>query len=192
MLACKACAAGAGDVGTWLVLTVMKLKALEVLDSRGRPTIEVEVAASNGEVGRAIVPSGASTGRHEAVELRDPQCRRHGGMGVRRAVANVTKEIAPAVVGMDLEDQAAIDAAMIALDGTPNKARLGANAILGVSLAVAHAAATARGEPLYAHLNRLWRRRLRTGEPADPVLPLPMVNMISGGLHAGANLDFQD
>src|SRR5215218_5709174 len=125
MLACKACAAGAGDVGTWLVLTVMKLKALEVLDSRGKPTVEVEVAASNGEVGRAIVPSGASTGRHEAVELRDPDARRYGGMGVLRAVANVGREIAPAIIGMDLEDQAAIDARLVALDGTPNKARLG-------------------------------------------------------------------
>src|SRR4051794_30174366 len=149
----------------------MKLKALEVLDSRGRPTVEVEVSASNGEVGRAIVPSGASTGRHEAVELRDPECRRHGGMGVRRAVENVTREIAPAVVGMDVEDQGALDAALIALDGTPDKGRLGANAILGVSLAVAHAAAAARGEPLYAHLNRLWRARLGPGEAADPVLP---------------------
>src|SRR5436309_532623 len=99
---CDMCGRGWG--GGWLVLTVMKLKALEVLDSRGRPTVEVEVAASNGEVGRAIVPSGASTGRHEAVELRDPDQRRHGGMGVRRAVENVTREIAPAVVGMDVED----------------------------------------------------------------------------------------
>src|SRR3954454_349085 len=106
------------------VLTVMKLRALEVLDSRGRPTVEVEVAASSGEVGRAIVPSGASTGRHEAVELRDPDQRRYGGMGVRRAIENVTRQIAPAIVGMDLEDQAAIDAKLIALDGTPNKARL--------------------------------------------------------------------
>jgi enolase len=174
------------------VLTVMKIRALEVLDSRGRPTVEVEVAASNGEVGRAIVPSGASTGSHEAVELRDSESRRHGGMGVRRAVANVTGEIARAIVGMDVEDQAGIDAALVALDGTPNKARLGANATLGVSLAVAHAAAAARGEPLHVHLNRLWRRLLEPGEAADPVIPMPMVNMISGGLHAGANLDFQD
>src|SRR5829696_293283 len=159
-----------------LVLTVMKLRAREVLDSRGKPTVEVEVAASNGEVGRAIVPSGASTGRHEAFELRDPDARRYGGMGVLRAVANVSREIAPAIVGMDVEDQAAIDARLVALDGTPNKARLGANAVLGVSLAVAHAAAAARGEPLHVHLNQLWRRRLPPGEPADPVLPLPMVN----------------
>lgn len=170
----------------------MQLRAREVLDSRGRPTVEVEVAASNGEVGRAIVPSGASTGRHEALELRDKESPWYGGLGVRRAVANVSEEIAPAILGKDLEDQDALDAALIALDGTPNKSRLGANAILGVSLAAAHAAARARGEELYRHLNRLWRNRLGPGEPADPVLPMPMINMISGGLHAGANLDFQD
>jgi enolase len=143
-------------------------------------------------VGRAIVPSGASTGRHEAVELRDGEDCRHGGRGVLRAVANVNGEIAEAVLGMALDDQSALDARLIALDGTPNKGRLGANAVLGVSLAVAHAAASARGEELYVHLNRLWRERLAPGERAEPVLPLPMVNMISGGLHAGANLDFQD
>jgi enolase len=170
----------------------MHLSAREVLDSRGRPTVEVEAAASNGEIGRAIVPSGASTGRHEARELRDSESRRHGGLGVLRAVANVAREIATAVVGMDIEDQDAIDAKLVALDGTPDKGRLGANAILGVSLAVAHAAASARGEPLYVHLNQLWRRRLRPDETAAPALPMPMVNLISGGLHAGANLDFQD
>jgi enolase len=168
----------------------MRLKAREVLDSRGRPTVEVEASASNGETARAIVPSGASTGRHEAIELRDPESRRHGGLGVLRAVANVNTEIAAAILGKDLEDQAAIDAALIALDGTPNKSRLGANAVLGTSLAVAHAAAVARGEELFLHLNRLYRERL--GENVEPTLPLPMVNMISGGLHAGANLDFQD
>src|SRR5215218_3411045 len=113
----------------------MELRAREVLDSRGRPTVEVEAAGSNGEVGRAIVPSGASTGRHEALERRDTDSPRYDGLGVRGAVA---------IVGMDLEDQAALDAALIALDGTPNKGRLGANAILGVSIAVAHAAAAAR------------------------------------------------
>jgi len=154
--------------------------------------VEVEAASSNGEIGRAIVPSGASTGRHEALELRDPESSWYGGLGVRRAVGHVAEEIAPAILGVDLEDQAAIDAKLIALDGTPNKGRLGANAILGVSLAVAHAAAAARGEELYVHLNRLWRKRLEPGEFGEPVLPLPMVNMISGGLHAGANLDFQD
>src|SRR5262249_45205918 len=169
----------------------MKLRAREVLDSRGRPTVEAEVMASNGEIGRAIVPSGASTGRHEALELRDPENRRHGGLGVLRAVANVENEIAPAGLGLGLGDPAALDVALIALDAPPNKSRLGANAILGVSLAVAHAAAAARGEPLYMHLNRLWRRLLPPGEAADPQLPLPMVNMISGGLHAGGNLDFQ-
>jgi enolase len=168
----------------------MKLKAREVLDSRGRPTVEVEAVASNGEVGRAIVPSGASTGRHEALELRDHESRRHGGLGVLRAVANVNNEIAAALLGKDLEDQGAIDSALIALDGTPNKGRLGANAVLGASLAVAHAAAAARGEEFFVHLNRLYRERL--GEDVEPTLPLPMVNMISGGLHAGANLDFQD
>ncbi len=169
-----------------------KLIAREVLDSRGRPTVEVEATASGGAWGRAIVPSGASTGRHEAVELRDSESPRHGGRGVRRAVGHVTSEIARAVLGMEVDDQAAIDAAMVALDGTPNKERLGANALLGVSLAVARAAAAARGEELFVHLNRLWRKRLGPDEPAGPTLPLPMVNMISGGLHAGGNLDFQD
>jgi enolase len=168
------------------------LEAREVFDSRGRPTVEVEAAAQGGAVGRAIVPSGASTGRYEAFELRDCEAHRHRGKGVLRAVANVAAEIAPAVVGMELDDQSALDARLIALDGTPDKGRLGANAVLGVSLAVAHAAAAARGEELYVHLNRLWRERLGPGEPAEPVLPMPMVNMISGGLHAGANLDFQD
>jgi enolase len=172
------------------VLTLMKLKAREVLDSRGRPTVEVEASASNGETARSIVPSGASTGRHEALELRDHESRRHGGLGVRRAVANVNTEIAAAILGKDLGDQATIDAALIALDGTPNKSRLGANAVLGASLAVAHTAAVARREELFVHLNRLYRERL--GEDVEPSLPLPMVNMISGGLHAGANLDFQD
>jgi enolase 1/2/3 len=174
------------------VSSLARLVAREVLDSRGHPTIEVEAFASTGAWGRGMVPSGASTGRHEALELRDVQHRRFSGRGVQGAVANVMTEIAPAVLGMDLEDQGAIDSKLIELDGTPNKSRLGANALLGVSLAVAHAAAAARGEELYVHLNRLWRQRLKPGEPGDPVLPLPMVNMISGGLHAGRNLDFQD
>ena len=172
--------------------SLSNLKAREVLDSRGMPTVEVEATASDGAVGRAIVPSGASTGRHEAIELRDPHEPRFGGKGVRRAVGHVATEIAPAVLGMDLDDQEGMDTRLVALDGTPNKGRLGANAILGVSLAVAHAAAASRREELYVHLNRLWRRKLDPGAEADPVLPLPMVNMISGGLHAGANLDFQD
>lgn len=132
------------------MLTLMRLKAREVLDSRGRPTVEVEAAASNGEAARAIVPSGASTGRHEALELRDHESRRHGGLGVRRAVSNVNNEIAAALLGKNVADQVAIDAALIALDGTPNKGRLGANAVLGASLAVAHAAAAARGESFFS------------------------------------------
>jgi enolase len=174
------------------VPSIAKVKAREVLDSRGRPTVEVDVIASSGARGRAIVPSGASTGAHEAVELRDHDQNRYAGKGVLRAVGHVTGEIARAVLDMDLNDQAAIDAKLIALDGTPNKARLGANAVLGASLAVAHAAAAANGEELYVHLHRLWKAKLRPGEFADYVLPLPMVNMISGGLHAGKQLDFQD
>jgi enolase len=169
-----------------------QLLAREVLDSRGAPTVEVEAIAEGGAWGRAIVPAGASTGRHEAVELRDCEDHRHCGKGVLRAVAKVTDEVLPAVVGMELDDQSALDARLVALDGTADKSRLGANAVLGVSLAVAHAAAAVRGEELYVHLNRLWRQRLGPGEPSEPILPLPMVNMISGGLHAGANLDFQD
>src|SRR4051794_4021650 len=144
---------------------LVRLEAREVLDSRGRPTVEVEAVGEGGASGRAIVPSGASTGRHEAVELRDGEAHRHRGKGVLRAVANVTGEIAPAVLGMDLDDQSALDARLIALDGTPNKGRLGANAVLGVSLAVAHAAAASRREELYVHLNRLWRDRVGPGEP---------------------------
>ncbi len=176
--------------------TLKALKARQVLDSRGRPTIEVDAIASSGAVGRAIVPSGASTGRHEAIELRDADNPRYGGLGVLRAVGNVMTAIAPAVVGMDLDDQRAIDARLIELDGTPNKSRLGANALLGVSLAVAHAAAAARGEELFVHLNRLWQDWVATKQydrvATSPELPLPMVNMISGGLHAGRNLDIQD
>jgi enolase len=174
------------------VSTLAQLIAREVLDSRGDPTVEVEAVAASGARGRAIVPAGSAAGRHGAVELRDGQGRRYHGLGVLRAVGHVATEIAPALAGMDLDDQEAIDARLIALDGTPNKARLGANAVLGSSLAVAHAAAAARGEELYVHLNRLWRRRLGPGEPAEPVLPLPMVTMISGGRHAGGDLDFQD
>ncbi len=176
--------------------TLKALKARQVLDSRGRPTVEVDAVASTGVIGRAIVPSGASTGRHEAIELRDAADRRFGGLGVRKALENVAREIAPALVGMELDDQAAVDAKLIALDGTANKSRLGANAVLGVSLAVAHAAAAARGEELFVHLNRLWRDQFgapgREPRSLEPALPLPMVNMISGGLHAGGNLDIQD
>ena len=172
--------------------TLMSLTAREVLDSRGRPTVEVEATTSSGESGLAIVPSGASTGRHEAVELRDGDPRRHDGQGVLRAIENVRTEIARALIGKDVHDQAEIDSVLIALDGTPDKSRLGANAVLGASLAVAHAAASMRGEPLYLHLNRLWRAKLAPGESGEMSLPMPMVNMISGGMHAGQNLDFQD
>ncbi|HWE35085.1 MAG TPA: phosphopyruvate hydratase [Isosphaeraceae bacterium] len=168
-----------------------KLVAREVLDSRGQPTVEVEASGDDGAFGRAIVPAGASTGRHEAKELRDADARRFGGRGVRRAVAGVGAEIAPAVLGIDLDDQAGLDARLVDLDGTPDKGRLGANAILGVSLAVAHAAAASKGEELYQHLHCLWRDHVGA-DAAGPTVPLPMINMISGGLHAGANLDFQD
>jgi enolase len=175
------------------VATLAKLLAREVLDSRGKPTVEVEAIGSDGARGRAIVPSGASTGRHEALELRDGDASRYAGAGVRRAVGHVVDRIAPALRGLPLDDQAAIDAALIALDPTPGRAQLGANAMLGASLAVAHAAAASRHEELFVHLHRLWRDRLGPDEPdAGPVLPLPMVNLISGGLHAGRNLDFQD
>ncbi len=178
------------------MIALKALKARQVLDSRGRPTVEVEAIASTGAVGRAIVPSGASTGRHEALELRDVGNPRYGGLGVLAAVENVVREIAPAVVGMDLEDQAALDARLIALDGTSNKSRLGANALLGVSLAAAHAVAIARGEELFVHLYRLCGTRTTSASPesvaVEPVMPIPMVNMISGGLHAGGNLDIQD
>jgi enolase len=154
-----------------------RIDAREILDSRGRPTVEAEVVTSAGARGRAAVPSGASTGTHEAVELRDGDERR----GVRKAVANVRGVIAPALLGRAVTDQAGLDHALVELDGTPNKSRLGANALLGVSLATAHAAAASRNQPLWRYLDR--------GQAA---LPLPMVNMISGGLHAGGNLDFQD
>jgi enolase len=162
--------------------TIVRIHAREVLDSRGRPTVEVEVHCRGGAWGRAIVPSGASTGRHEAVELRDGEPSRHGGMGVRRAVGNVRDVLAPKVCGVSALEQPAIDGLLCALDGTPNKGRLGANALLGVSLACAHAGAAARRVPLWQHLDTDGRA----------MLPLPMVNLISGGLHAGGNLDLQD
>src|SRR5205809_5340679 len=158
------------------------LRAREVLDSRGNPTVEVEVHCRGGAWGRAIVPSGASTGRHEALELRDGDSQRYGGTGVRKAVANVLTQIAPQLTRMVSSAQRDIDHKLIALDGTPDKSRLGANAILGVSLACAHAAAAARSLPLWQYLDAVGQARL----------PLPMVNLISGGLHAGRNLEFQD
>jgi enolase len=163
------------------VARITGLSALEVLDSRGNPTVAV-TAHTDAGTGRAIVPSGASTGVHEAVELRDDDPKRYGGKGVLEAVANVEGEIARRIKGFDVEDQAKLDHALIDLDGTPNKARLGANAILGVSLAVAHAAAAAKQMPLYRHVG---------GENAS-VLPLPMANILNGGAHADTSVDLQE
>jgi enolase len=154
----------------------------EVLDSRGNPTVEVEVRLTGGAWGRAIVPSGASTGAHEAVELRDGDEARYAGKGVLHAVANVNSEIAAAVSGRDALDQAGLDRVLIDLDGTPNKGRLGANALLGVSLAVAHAAAAAQGQPLYRYLGGASAHRL----------PVPLVNILNGGKHALNSTDFQE
>jgi enolase len=168
---------------------IAEVRGREVLDSRGRPTVEVEVRTRCGKVGRAIAPSGASTGKHEALELRDRDENRYAGLGVLKAVAAVNDVLSKTVIDMDPEDQAAIDAALIMADGTPDKSRLGANAILAVSMAAAVAAAKAECIELYEHLHTLCKAK----NPAAKVeLPLPMVNMISGGLHAGRNLDFQD
>jgi enolase len=154
----------------------------EILDSRGNPTVEVDVILEDGSMGRAAVPSGASTGAHEAVELRDGDKKRYGGKGVRKAIDAVNGEIFDAIGGMDAERQAKIDETMIALDGTPNKSRLGANAILGVSLAVAKAAAIASNAPLYRYV----------GGTAARTLPVPMMNIINGGAHADNPIDFQE
>ncbi len=162
--------------------TIERVHAREVLDSRGNPTLEAEVFCAGGAGGRAIVPSGASTGRHEARELRDGDARHFGGKGVLRAVGHVRGEIAARLHGLPVTDQALIDRTLCELDGTPDKSRLGANALLGVSLAAAHAAAAHRRLPLWRHLDVRGEARM----------PLPMVNLISGGLHAGGNLDFQD
>ncbi len=159
--------------------------AREIIDSRGNPTIEVEVTLKGGARGLAAVPSGASTGRHEAVELRDA-ARRYGGRGVRRAVRNVNDKIAPALKRLRAVDQPALDRRLIALDGTRNKRRLGANAVLGVSLAAAHAVAAASGEPLYRYIARL----VGTGAPF--VMPVPMCNILNGGKHAEGSTDFQE
>ena len=158
------------------------VRAREILDSRGNPTVEAEVTLESGEVGRAAVPSGASTGEHEAVELRDDKEKRYFGKGVTQAVKNVTETIAAEVVGLDSLDQAEVDAVMIALDGTPNKSKLGANAILAVSLANARAAAAHLEIPLYQYL----------GGPNARTLPVPMMNIINGGAHADNNVDFQE
>ena len=158
------------------------IKAREVLDSRGEPTLEVEVRLTGGEIGRALVPSGKSTGTHEAVELRDGDPARFWGRGVLKAVGHVNSRIAPEIAGMSALDQESVDRAMLALDGTPDKSNLGANAILGVSLATAHAAASYKGIPLYVHLDQ---------GPA-PLLPVPMFNILNGGQHATDSADFQE
>ncbi len=161
---------------------IIQVKALEIVDSRGNPTVEVEVLLESGYTGRAAAPSGASTGSREAVELRDGDRKRYGGKGVRKAVKHAETELAKAVLGMDAQDQAGVDQAMIALDGTENKSRLGANAILGVSLAVSQAAAAENDQPLFRHLG---------GLQAD-TLPVPMMNVINGGAHADNNIDIQE
>lgn len=161
---------------------IIDLHAREILDSRGNPTVEVDVLLEDGSFGRAAVPSGASTGAHEAVELRDGDNRRYLGKGVLKAVTAVNEEIREELIGLDGEDQRDIDLTMIALDGTENKSRLGANAILGVSLAVAKAAANARGLPLYSYI----------GGVSAHVLPVPMMNIINGGEHADNPIDFQE
>jgi enolase len=161
---------------------IINVTAREILDSRGNPTVEVEVAVASGDVGRAAVPSGASTGEHEAIELRDGDKGRYLGRGVRKAVGNVIDSIAPAVVGMDASDQAALDRRMIELDGTPNKGNLGANAILGVSLAAAKAAAAAHALPLYRYV----------GGAGARTLPVPLMNILNGGAHADSNVDIQE
>src|SRR6478735_2295558 len=162
--------------------TISKIHAREILDSRGNPTLEAEVTLSDGSFGRAAVPSGASTGSKEAVELRDGDKTRYLGKGVKKAVANVNTTIADALKGFDANDQKGLDTRLINLDGTENKGRLGANALLGVSLANAHAVAASKKLPLWAHL---------AGDRA-PVLPVPMMNIINGGAHADNNVDVQE
>jgi enolase len=164
------------------MITIADVHAREILDSRGNPTVEAEVVLSNGILGRAAVPSGASTGEHEAVELRDGEDERYGGKGVLDAVANIEEAIAPAIRGMSPYEQVLIDRAMIELDGTPNKRRLGANALLAVSLATARAAARDCRLPLYRYL----------GGPMASTLPVPMMNILNGGAHAANNVDFQE
>jgi len=161
---------------------IINVAAREILDSRGNPTVEVEVAVASGDVGRAAIPSGASTGEHEAIELRDGDKSRYLGKGVRRAVANVIEVLAPAVVGMDASEQAALDAKLCSLDGTPNKGKLGANALLGVSLAAAKAAAKAHELPLYRYV----------GGAGARTLPVPQMNILNGGAHADSNVDIQE
>ena len=161
---------------------ISQVKAREVFDSRGNPTVEVDIGVECGALGRAIVPSGASTGMREALELRDTRKKRLNGKGVIQAVVNVNKTIAPVIMGMDAADQAALDQQMLDLDGTPNKAKLGANAILGVSMAAARAAAGAYGQPLFQYIGGINAR----------YLPVPMMNILNGGAHAANNLDIQE
>jgi len=165
-------------------MKIAKVHGREILDSRGNPTVEVDVTLADGGFGRAAVPSGASTGEREALELRDGDKARYGGKGVRKAVANVNGEIARAITGADF-DQRSLDAGMIALDGTPTKSRLGANALLGVSMAVARAEAASKRVPLYRHLGTLYGNHQFT-------LPVPMMNILNGGAHADSSVDFQE
>ncbi|MFM8418544.1 MAG: phosphopyruvate hydratase, partial [Verrucomicrobiota bacterium] len=162
--------------------TITAIQAREILDSRGNPTVEVDVHLNSGAMGRAAVPSGASTGEHEAIELRDGDKKRYLGKGVSKAVKNVTDKIAPALIGVDATEQVAVDGIMLALDGTETKSKLGANAILAVSLANAKAASAALGQPLFKYL----------GGPNAKVLPVPMANVINGGAHSDAPIDFQE
>src|SRR5882762_6121270 len=165
---------------------ITDIRGREIIDSRGNPTVEADVILDTGVRGRAAVPSGASTGTREAVELRDGDPRRYAGKGVLKAVEHVNTQLRAALVGQDPRDQAGIDARMIELDGTENKSRLGANAILGVSLANAHAAANDARVPLYRHLGQL------IGGAREPVMPVPMMNIINGGAHANNSLDIQE
>lgn len=171
---------------------ISSLYAAEVLDSRGDPTVEVEIRCDDGSSGRAMVPAGASTGKAEAHELRDGDATRYDGRGVLQAVKHVRDIIAPAVIGIDPAEQFTIDNRLCELDDSPHKRKLGANALLGVSLAAAHAAAASARIPLYRHINQLWQRVSAGANVSQPRIPLPMTNMISGGAHAGRNLDFQD
>jgi enolase len=166
---------------------ILDLKSREILDSRGNPTVEVDCTLADGSFGRALVPSGASTGEHEAVELRDGDKKRYLGKGVLKAVENVTKSILPALKGKEATEQRAIDDAMIALDGTPNKSKFGANAILGVSMAVARASAASEKLPLYQYL-----ANINGSSGGTYILPVPMMNIINGGVHADNTLDFQE
>jgi len=164
---------------------IVDIRAREILDSRGNPTVEADVILKNGARGRAAVPSGASTGEREAIELRDGDAKRYGGKGVRKACANVNEEIRQALIGKDAREQSAIDETLIELDGTPTKSRLGANALLAVSLATARAAAASGSLPLYRYLNGV-----AGGVPMQ--MPVPMMNIINGGAHADNNIDFQE